>query len=290
MTAGIVLRDDSWHVRVLPELGGGLAECAFRGQAILAPVRQQDSWRGAELAYYPLVPFANRIANGRFSFEGRALRLEPNVAGYAHPLHGQGWQAEGRIVDAAASACTIAFEHAASARWPWDYRATQTFEIDGNALRMQLTLLNLGAARMPAGLGFHPFFPAADSAILTTAAARLWNGNAAEFPRCAGAVPSALDFARARPVKDARGLDRCYSGWRRNAAIEWPGAPHRVSIAAGEALAHLMLYVPRDRDFFALEPVSHVVDAVNFPPEDPNAARVLDPGEALSAAIALCVD
>src|SRR5262245_61086742 len=202
MAAGIVLHDDSWHVRVVPELGGGLSECTFRGKPILVPVPQQDSWRGAELSYYPLVPFSNRIANGRFSFEGRAIRLEPNIAGYAHPLHGQGWQAKWRVVDAAPSECTITVEHPGSDRWPWDYRATQTFRIEANALHVQLQLLNLAARRMPGGLGFHPFFPHAESAILTAAATCLWSGSAAEFPRGAGVVPPAFDFACARPVRD----------------------------------------------------------------------------------------
>jgi aldose 1-epimerase len=290
MAAGVVLRDDSWHVRVLPERGGGLAECTFRGQPILAPVRQQDSWPEAELSYFPLVPFSNRIANSRFSFEGRVIRLEPNVPGYAHALHGQGWQSEWHVVDATASECTVAFEHAASDRWPWDYRATQTFKLDANALHVKLALRNLAAARMPGGLGFHPFFGGAESALLTAAAACVWTGNAAEFPRDAGNVPPALDFGCARAVRHARGVDRCYSGWRRNAAIEWPDAAYRVSLFGDEALAHFMLYVPRDRDFFSIEPVSHVVDAVNFPRGDPNGARVLDAGEEFSAAIALRVD
>jgi len=290
MTAEILLRDDSWHVRVLPELGGGLSDCMFRGQPILVPVRQSDSWPGADLAYYPLVPFSNRIANGRFFFEGRAIQLEPNVLGYAHPLHGQGWQAAWHVVDFTASACTITFDHAASGLWPWDYRATQTFEIGANKLRIELELLNLAAGRMPGGLGFHPFFPRAESAVLTAAAASLWEGSAAEFPRRTGTVPPPLDFARARPLREARGVDRCYSGWRGLAAIEWPEAPHRVSITASEALSHFMLYVPRDRDFFSIEPVSHVVDAVNFPAGDPDSPRVLEPDQAFSAAMTLRID
>lgn len=289
MTAAIALHDGSWDVRVLPELGGGLAACVFRGQRILAPVRQQDSWPGAELCYYPLVPFSNRIENGCFSFEGRAIRLEPNLAGYRHPLHGQGWQAAWRVVDAAANACTIAFEHAASDRWPWSYRVTQTFAIDAHALRIRLALRNLASTRMPAGLGFHPFFPSPEAARLTAAAELLWGGDAAEFPRRAGAVTPALDFARPRPVRSARGIDRCYSGWCRRATIEWTDAPYRVAIAADETLAHFMLYVPCDREFFSIEPVSHVVDALNFPPGDPNAATALALGDELAAAITLHV-
>jgi aldose 1-epimerase len=286
----VVLSDDAWRVHVQPLLGGSLAACEFRGQTILAPVREASPWPGVELCHYPLVPFANRVENGRFSFGGRTIRLEPNVPGYPHALHGQGWQAEWQVVDAGATACAIAFEHAASARWPWDYSAKQTFAIAANALVVTLELRNKARTRMPAGLGFHPFFPHADSARLTAAAARLWRGDAAEFPRCMARVPGALDFTHGRPIRDVRGLDRCYSDWRRRADIDWPGATYRVAITADEPLAHLMLYVPRERGFFCVEPVSHVVNALNFPSGDPNAMLVLEPAQELSASMTLTAE
>jgi aldose 1-epimerase len=286
----VVLRDDAWRVHVQPRLGGSLAACEFRGQMVLAPVREPSPWPGVELCYYPLVPFANRIENGRFRFDGRAIRLEPNVPGYPHALHGQGWQAEWQVIDAAATACSIAFEHRASARWPWSYRATQTFALDANALVVKLALRNESATRMPAGLGFHPFFPQSGSARLTARAAGLWIGDAAEFPRRMGRVPPSFDFAGGRPIREARGLDRCYSGWLRRAEIDWPDAPYRVAIAADEPLQHLMLYVPREREFFCIEPVSHVVDALNFPSYDPNAMPALESAQELSVAMTLTAD
>lgn len=289
MTAEVVLRDGWWRVRVQPRLGGSLAECVFRDQPILAPVREPNPWPGAELCYYPLVPFANRIESSRFSFDGRAIRLAPNVRDYPHALHGQGWQAEWRVVDAAATACAIAFDHEASARWPWDYGVAQTFALRAEELVVTLALRNRSATRMPAGLGFHPYFPRPQSARLTMAATALWSGNAAEFPRRFDRVPPALDFARARPIRDACGLDRCYSGWQRRAEIVWPDARYRVSIAADEPLAHVMLYVPRGRDIFCVEPVSHAVDALNFASRDPHGVIALAPGQEMSASMVLSV-
>ena len=49
------------------------------------------SGRGNEAACYPLVPFSNRIANGRLVFDGQAFKLEPNWPGVRHPMHGEGW-------------------------------------------------------------------------------------------------------------------------------------------------------------------------------------------------------
>ena len=44
-----------------------------------------------DAASFPLVPYVNRIRDGRFTFRGREVRLAPNMAGDPSPLHGQGW-------------------------------------------------------------------------------------------------------------------------------------------------------------------------------------------------------
>ena len=49
------------------------------------------SGRGNNAACYPLVPFSNRIANGRLVFDGQRFKLEPNWPGVRHPMHGEGW-------------------------------------------------------------------------------------------------------------------------------------------------------------------------------------------------------
>jgi aldose 1-epimerase len=290
MTAPIVLRDDQWRTRILPHLGGGLDECVFRGQALLQPVAQQFSSAAIELCYFPLVPFANRIRSSRFSFDGRTIDLEPNLRDHPHAIHGHGWQAAWRVLSADASQCTLVYEHAASAHWPWRYRVLETFAIAGAALAITLTLTNEAATRMPAGVGFHPFLPRWGTARLTAAASRFWNGSAQEFPSHSVDVPAELDFEAARPVSDARGVDHCYSGWDGSAAIDWADAPYRLSLETNGDLEHFLLYVPEDRDFFCFEPVSHPVNAFNYPESDEHAALGLAPSQELSGTLTLRCD
>jgi aldose 1-epimerase len=284
----ILLRDDDWVVRVVP-LRGGLSSCIFRGQAILCPVAQTAcaSASAAELCYFPLVPFANRIKDSRFTFDGREIVLHPNLAGHPHAIHGHGWQTEWQVVSADRTACTLAFEHTAAQTWPWSYRVSQRFAIAGNVLTIELAVENLSADRMPAGLGFHPFLPRPESARLRATAQRVWLGTALDFPsRCAGIAP-ALDVGRAESVGDMRALDHCYSGWNGSATIEWAdaGAHARVEIAATAPLEHLMVYLPVSRDFFCVEPVSHALNAFNFPESEEHAALALEPGARRAAAI-----
>ena len=140
---------------------------------------------------------------------------------------------------------------------------------------------------MPAGVGFHPFFPKPGTARLEAVAHRLWKGSAEEFPSRSAAIPPELDFERSRPVRDACGIDHCYSGWNRHAAIEWPDARYRIALHADGRLDHFVLYVPQDRDFFCIEPVSHAINAFNFPGSNEHVALALAPGQERSATLTL---
>jgi aldose 1-epimerase len=290
MTAPIVLRYDRWRIRILPHFGGGLDECVFREQALLQPVAQRFSEAAVELCYFPLVPFSNRIRGSRFAFEGRTINLRPNLRDHPHAIHGHGWQATWQVLSADASQCTLAYEHAASDHWPWRYRVLQTFAIEGAALAITLTLTNETTARMPAGLGFHPFFSSSGAARLRAVASRVWNGSAQQFPNHSIDIPEELDFAASRPVRDACGVDHCYSGWDGRAAIAWSDAQHCLLLEADEPLRNFFLYIPEDRDFFCFEPVSHAVSAFNYPASEEHAALGLAAGHELSATMTLrCV-
>ena len=58
------------RVMLDPETGGAIAAFTWRDVALLRPV--SDPRLGAQheraVAGYPLIPFANRVADGRFSF------------------------------------------------------------------------------------------------------------------------------------------------------------------------------------------------------------------------------
>ncbi len=83
-------------------------------------------------ACFPLVPYSNRIRDGRFVFEGREIRLPRNFGDHPHSIHGHGWQAPWRVAEAAADAAVMEYRHRADA-WPFDYDARQHVRLDGDA-------------------------------------------------------------------------------------------------------------------------------------------------------------
>jgi aldose 1-epimerase len=139
MTAGsLMLRAGALEVQLLPKVGGSIGRFDR-----VAGGRRQPLMRGADgavddavdTASFPLVPFVNRIRGGTFDCDGRTVRLAPNMAGDASPLHGQGWRAAWDVAEASDDHATLIFHHEAG-EWPWAYEATQLFTLDEHGLSL----------------------------------------------------------------------------------------------------------------------------------------------------------
>src|SRR4051812_44443432 len=77
-----------------PSVGGALSAFEWNDDERPRSILRQCNTRlenVLEACSFPLVPFVNRIRGGRFTFRGREVVLQPNMAGDPSPLHGQGW-------------------------------------------------------------------------------------------------------------------------------------------------------------------------------------------------------
>jgi aldose 1-epimerase len=144
---------------------------------------------------------------------------------------------------------------------------------------------------MPAGLGWHPYFPRTERTKLTADVQAMWLTDEEVMPTTLAAPPPKADLTRGALV-DAVALDNCFVGWRRRAVIEWPEADTRVVMTSEAPLDFLVVYTPRGRPFFCAEPVSHVTDAFNLAATGrPDVGtRTLEPGETLRAVVTLKVE
>ena len=83
------------------------------------------------MASFPLVPFCNRIRNGRASFEERDIRFPPNhpTEPSPHPLHGIGWLRPWTVESQSEQQAVLTLEVEASEAWPWAFSARPCPEI-----------------------------------------------------------------------------------------------------------------------------------------------------------------
>jgi aldose 1-epimerase len=98
----LVLRLHETRVTLDPRRGGTIHELNWRGCDVLRPTPPGAGNDPFDTACFPMVPFVNRIAHGRFEFEGRTVQLERNWSEDPHPLHGQGWRKPWTVVSESA--------------------------------------------------------------------------------------------------------------------------------------------------------------------------------------------
>ncbi len=269
----MALRAGPWEAGLLPELGGAIAYLTRDGRDVLrrAPDGVDDP---LETGCFPLVPYANRIAHGRFSFAGEAHLLPLNFGDHPHSLHGIGWQSRWTMRMEGAADAAMDLRHDGGDGWPWPFRAEQRLALDDDGLTISLALANEGDRAMPAGLGLHPYLPRDASTRLTMAVERMWESDETMIPTHAVAADAFGDWSAGADFPD-RLIDNSFDGWTGQAVIDGAGGIIRIS-AIGARAVHL--YAPPSESFLCVEPVSHLPDALN----QGFSIDTLDPGETLA--------
>lgn len=255
----IRLARDEWEAALLPSLGGAVARLRCRGRDVLRPT-PIDAADPLGTACFPMLPYANRVAEGRLSFGGKAWRLPRNFGDHPHSLHGVGWQAAWEVEEAGASHALLSLAHTADARWPWSFHATQGFELDAAGLVITLAIRNLDDGPVPAGLGLHPYFPADEATRLHFVAAHMLGRDETMLPTEPVEADRFGDWARGSALPASELVDNAFDGWDGRATIAQEG--WRTLISA-EGARGLHLYAPPRAGFVCLEPVSHLPDAFN---------------------------
>jgi aldose 1-epimerase len=266
-----------------PDIGGSIARLDYVTESKKVPVLRGpggDLRSPLEAGNFPLVPYCNRIRDGRFSFRGRVVEIARNLEADASPLHGDGWLAPWEVVSAAESAAELAYRHVPG-EWPWAYEARQFFELDGQGLSLRLTCRNLSQEPMPCGLGQHPYFHCTAETRLDTQVTHAWTIDDKVLP--VEKVPAAGRYDLADRLICGQDLDNGFDEWGGSALLETPGHPFRIRVSSPDA-RFFQVYSPLSGGIVVAEPVSHANAALNEPEENwaELGLRVLEPGEEMS--------
>ena len=257
---------DDWRTEIAPHIGGSILSLTHARRAVLRPTPEEAVEAGAvrRTACFPLVPYANRIAEGRFLWDGRAHRLAENFPASLHPLHGVGWRRPWQVISADERSCVLRLEHrprdGEDSDWPFAFDAEQNISLGIGGLRVELSVINIDQSAAPLGLGLHPLFPRRGSERLIFNAAGAWRNGVDMLP--SSRVSGGLWEHAAGQSIDAQVLDNDFFGWNGTARIETESSD-AIRITASPIFSSLRVFTPADKDFFAVEPMSHATDAIN---------------------------
>ena len=275
-----VLEGGDYRLTFDADAGGILRSLTWRGLDLLRPSPDGSS-DPLQSAMFPLVPFSNRLSAEPL-IDGVAASLPRYIEGEPFAIHGFGWQLAWEVAEEGPSMAELHLEDERSP-WPSSYRAIQRLALDENGFTANLCISNKGTAPLPAGIGFHPYFPVGDAEMAMGIEGK-WEKDSRGLPE--SLVPSGWERGAFKNVGDTR-LDHSFSGWDGTAHIRWPVRNLSVELTASGTLREAVIYVPDD-DYFCVEPVSHLTDAMFAKdPAKQRGWRVLAPGQTLSGSMTL---
>lgn len=279
--AAVELRAGDLRLALRPDLGGAIAGLWHGAEPVLRSAEPGDLGGPRLGGCFPLVPYSNRLGYRRFRWQGRDLTTQPNFDGSDHSLHGCAWLEAWRVGMFDATRAELTLGHRADGHWPFTFDVVQTFELVPDALTVRLALTNIDARTQPVGLGWHPYFPKRSRSRLHVECSGRWESDPATQLPTRHVTQAGID-AEVRHLD----FDHCFDGWRGGARLR----DERFSLTLTSSCERLVVFTPPTRDYFCVEPVSHVSDAIHMVTPEAHGLVALEAGQTLEAWMRLQVE
>ncbi|GLQ88928.1 aldose 1-epimerase [Dyella flagellata] len=236
-----------------------------------------------------MAPFANRIADARYTFDGKTHDMQPGVEAQRGIRHGFVRSLDFELVSANADGDraqltlgTSVIRPGAFPGYPFAIDLAVTYTLDASGLSLAVSMRNVGNEAAPCFFGWHPYFrfdgSELDSWELQIPATRLVRTSPELIPlpgqdafQPLEQAPKELDFRQPRPIGAVK-IDHAFAGLVHDAdgrvrtRLRDPASGLRLSMwqEHGVVLVFTADTVSRDvRRSVALEPMESMSNAFN---------------------------
>lgn len=248
-------------VRIDLDRGGRLASLGVEDLELLVGAEAVDSDPRSSFLWgcYPMAPYAGRVRNGRFEWNGLQYQLELGMP--PHAIHGSVFDRSWEV--SASSGTEAVLETSLGENWPFEGSALQRIALEPGGLRLHLEV-HSDSEVFPASLGWHPWF---QRQLARGAGAELEFSAASMYTRDAEGIP---DGTLAPPSQ--RPWDDCFTDLEANPRIRWPAA---LELELSSSVRHWVVY-DETAHAICVEPLTAPPDVFNirtepFTPVSPGA-------------------
>src|ERR1700694_1190949 len=204
---------------VVVTVGGGLREYSAAGLDVLdgyAVDAVCDGGRGQLL-----VPWPNRLRDGRYNWGGRELQLSLSEPERSNAIHGLARWMPWSVLGRTPPACTLELELPPEPGYPFQLLLDVAYRLDATGLTVTLGATNIGREPCPFGAGAHPYITVGtgfvDAALLHVPAERRLVVDERQIPVGSEAIAGTpFDFRQPRRIGDSV-LDVAYGDLERDA-------------------------------------------------------------------------
>jgi aldose 1-epimerase len=271
---------------IVTEVGATLRSLSVEGRDVVRGFgldEMSTAGRGQNL-----VPWPNRIRDGRYTFNGVTHQLALTEPARHNATHGLARYVPWVLVDKQPDAVTNRVRIHPQPGWPGTLEAMITHRLGEDGLTVTVEATNIGAGELPFGYGAHPYLTVGESrvdevAVIVPAASYLEVDDRL-LPIKISSVDGTVYDLRRGPVLGSVSLDTAMTDLARDPDGRW-----RVELALGDRYAELWGDETMDwvqvftggphRDWsIAVEPMTCGPDAFNAGPTHSD-MKVLAPGE-----------
>lgn len=264
----IILSNASLSVGIMPDLGACLSFMRFHKEGRSIEILRELNVDAQRLdvnnaALFTMVPFSNRIRGGSFVYFGITRKMAKNQSGLEDPIHGDGWKSVWHVVEQTPTKAILQLDHdKAKGGFPFSYTALLTYTLKNATLTIETEVLNPSALPMPCGLGVHPFFKKHADTTLQFETRTVWANESDPIFDKPYETPIAWDFKN--PQKITEDFDTCFGGFGGDVIIRTPSQGVQVHMQADPLFGHVVLYAPKYKRYFCVEPATNANDAFNL--------------------------
>jgi aldose 1-epimerase len=272
------LRVGALRLALRPDLGGCMAGLWHGQIPIMRSVEPHLLDNARPSANYPLVPYSNRLGHRHFRWGAIDYTTAPNFDANPHSVHGTAWQRAWQVVSSSSVDVGLRYAHEPDTHWPFAFETHQYFSLTPDELKVQLVFKNTSHLTQPVGLGWHPYFPKRERSRLHIELTHRWDNDPTTELPTRQVSQSGID-------SDVSHLDfdNCFDGWMGPARIR----DEKFSLQLSSSLSRLVIYTPKHKDYFCVEPVSHVSNAIHMSNPTAHGLQSVPPGETIQADMTL---
>lgn len=284
------------EIVVIPGLGSNVISLVAKERNIqlLRVPDTIDHFNESPMLYgTPILFPPNRIADGRFRFEGRTYQLDindPSTHSFIHGfVHSKEWKVKRFEVNESGAVIETeidSIDHEAIQRqFPHRFRLKMIFIIEGNTFHKQATVENLSQKSFPWGLGYHTTFafPFHDQCSFSLTVDKRWRLDDRFLPtgELEELEKPIVDVPLKGQIYDDVFLSTVVQNSGRNEAIlrdEHNGI--EIAYQCDEYFSQWVIHNGNGKQgFFCIEPYTWVTNAPNLKlPEEITGKLVVEPG------------
>ena len=288
------LQNEHWQAEILPELGASIGACRIRYRGAWVDVIRPTP-PGGKPGGFLMLPWANRIREGRLYFRGESWQLATTSDDHT-ARHGDVRKRPWEVIGEHEAVAHYRFEAAADDdfNFPFALSARLTYALEDTHFIWRVTITNRDTRPFPAGFGFHPYFqrysetmpqlqiPCNKQFILTDVMAT----------EAAVPIDPKVDFREPRPVPDEMTLDHLLTSRISDHPIRliYTDWQTEIQMHTDAIFKHVVVYTALDGTL-AVEPQTNANDGFNLMAKQVpgHGVFVLEPGQAMMGEVRLQV-